>query len=248
MGKNALFVAGAIEDSQKGLLKSIITQFCECVEDAVVIDNYKSNKMMRVIGYDCDAEIIKYIPEAEDWVTEFNNSKSFIEENNITSMFVVKTTMLTGYRSGDDGCVRKFYDTFRDNPKKNMSFQSIKRILQRLIFVKACEDIKVIQLVIDPYEHSYPGSGIKDFSRYYILNKGQNKYCPMYEACLQELENGKKYVFYFAASLLCKEREFLREMYEELQGINERFVFFYFDRDKFRNMKVSQEEYYENIS
>lgn len=246
--KNALYIAGAIEPSQTCIMRNIINQFCDCVENAVVIDTYKSNKLRRVLCGRDDIEILKYSDDVDDWVEELEKAKTFLKENGIKSVFVVKTTMMTGFRDDDDGSVRKFYEVFRNDTTFSMNFNTTKNIMKRLIFVKACEDIKIVQLVIDPCEHRYPGVEAKDFSRYYILNKGGMKYCPMYEASIEEIEEEKEYDFYFSASLLCKEREFLRELGKGFENSGDRIVFSYFDRGEHKRRKVSQDEYYFNIS
>lgn len=252
-GRNAIIVAGSIEKGQSEICKNVIRQFCTFVENAVVIDFYKGNKMRRLIGEEFD--IIKYTFCKEDWLQEEESINEFLLDNNISSLFIFKTRMFKSFRYNDGSFAEKFVSSYKDNNEMNRSYVSTRKVLESVLFVNCSYNlgIKLFQLVIDPLEYDYRFVGIENIQRLYILKKNDMKYCPMYE--IEMYKNckvkQKELDMFFICTCNGEKRKLLIEVIIELKEFvdcKSSFVVEFVDNKENKNKKISQTEYYENVS
>ena len=252
-GKNAIIVAGSIEKGQNEICKNVIRQFCTFVENAVVIDFYKGNKMQRLIGEGFD--IIKYVFCKEDWLQEEESINEFLLDNNISSLFIFKTRMLKSFRYGNGKLAEDFIDTYAENKYVNRSFVMTRKILETVLFVNCCSNnnVKLIQLVIDPFEYDYRFVGKDRIKRLYILKKDRMKYCPMYEFEMnsKRKKEAKTYRMFFICTCISDERNDIKTVLNSMKKDvkdDSSFIIECVDNKKNKKLIVKQEDYYNMLS
>jgi len=249
-GRNAIVITGVVEGSQQEICRNVIMQFCSCVENAVVIDFYKGNKLKNIVGDNCD--FVKYNFCKDNWADEEDSINRFLEKSGIESLFVFKVRIITGLKINNCTIAKRFISKYKGDKHVYRSYQTTKKICERLLFVNCCynNNIKLFQFVIDPIEHDFSFIEKNAVKRVYILAKDKMKYCPMYELELSNTaySSEKLYDMFFICTCFGDLREGLFETFSNVQIENDHMLFRLVNSDNSRRDRISQTEYYENIS
>ena len=203
-------VLSSIESTQNELIASMITQICENVEDCAVIDFYKDFKLKKTMYGDYEtfkADQWYY----DGWLNIYKNYRELVEPFN--NVILIKTPTLRGIypRNLDVKFMKEIDKGFTKDNHYQMSQDTMKRVIEKLVFVKACRDKNVYQFCIDTEEVDF--SQVWKFKKYKRLYTFKNKgfeYFPMFEWALantyiQPIDKAIDY--YYIGSAYTKERE-----------------------------------------
>lgn len=259
MSGTLVAVLSNVEKTQNEIIGCMITQICENVENCSVVDFYKDSKLKKTMNGDY------HTVKAEQWLYDgwldiYKNYRELVK--NYDNIILIKTPTLRGLytRQLDKKFLKEIDKGFTKNKQYQMSQDLMKRVIERLVFVKACRDKNVIQFCIDPQEVDF--SKVWKFSSYerrYIANHKDMKYFPMYEwamanTFIQEIDKVQD-VFYIGSAFNSDKEELLKRYKCDLDKyfgrrmsfvrenpINGYFDYYNNDEDK-REIKVTQSKY-----
>lgn len=260
MSETLVAVLSNIEKTQNEIIASMITQICENVENCSVVDFYKDfklNKTMYGEYYTVKAEQWLY----NGWLDIYKNYRELVKPYD--NIILIKTPTLRGLytRQLDKKFLKEIDRGFTKDNEYQMSQDIMKRLIERLVFVKACRDKNVIQFCIDAEEVDFSDVWkFKSYERRYIANHEKMKYFPMYEwamanTFIQEIDKSQD-LYYIGSAFNSDKLELLSRYKNNLyQFFGRRRVGFvranpqtgYFDYynndENRREIKVSQSKY-----
>lgn len=262
MSKVLVAVISNIEKTQAELIGCMVTQICENVDDVSVIDFYKDFKLSKTVYGEYNLFKVNQW-DYDNWYDMYKNYKECIQE--FDSVILIKTPTLRGTftRMLDEEFLSELDKGFTKDNKFQMSQDIMRRLIERLVFVKACRDKKVYQFCIDTQEVDFSKVWkFKHFERRYIFNHGDMKYFPMYEwamanTYIQEIDKIQSIYFNGSAfteekkkglSVLkeCVDKYLNRKVSGPVFGIMTGSVDWYDDEDK-RDTRVPQSTYMYNL-
>lgn len=259
----AIVLLGTLTDYQNEIAKAIINQIDEFAEDAVIVNPFKTDKMLKLVR-NKETKILNFDFEI-DGLVDYEEYKKMIQRkfSKIDKVILVKTPIMSGFSYNNLYLINKLSNSiekssFKENKKLN--FQIVKTLFKKLIFVKAIGELQkqVIQFVIDPQEVDFSKVDLlrfKSYKRFFILKNDNSKYCPMYEyeyARLRDMICDKTLDLFFIASIVSPERNWLydlRNAVKEQSSLeNSNIDFNVFDGKENRKNRISQTKYYEKLS
>ncbi len=258
-------VLSSIESTQNELIASMITQVCENVEDCSVIDFYKDFKLQKTMYG--EYEVFKADQWYYDgWLNIYKNYRELVEP--FDNVILIKTPTLRGVypRQLDVKFMKEIDKGFTKDSHYQMTQDTMKRVIEKLVFVKACRDKNVYQFCIDTEEVDF--SKVWKFKKYKRLYTFKNKgfeYFPMFEWALantyiQTIDKAIDY--YYIGSAYTKEREEEMKTMKEWvdKYTNKRRMGYsdvghqvikgrceWFNYDERREARMSQEKYYYHL-
>lgn len=260
MSETLVAVLSNVEKTQNEIIACMITQICENVENCSVVDFYKDYKLSKTTYGEY------FMVKAEQWLYNgwldiYKNYRELVKPYD--NIILIKTPTLRGLypRQLDKKFLKEIDRGFTKDNEYQMSQDLMKRLIERLVFVKACRDKNVIQFCIDTQEVDFSDVWkFKSYERRYIANHGDMKYFPMYEwamanTFIQEID--KVQDLYFIGSAFNSEKQELISRYHDnlYQYFGRRRVGFvranpqtgYFDYynndENRREIKVNQSKY-----
>ena len=183
MSSTVVALLSSIESTQAEIISCIIAQILEFIPDAYIVDFYKDEKMNRVLGG--QKNVIKMNQHKYDkWSSIYRHYKSVIKEAD--NVILIKTPILRGDKyqlTSDKLC--EIDDGIINDDTYCMQYDKIKRLIDRILFVKACRNKNVYQYVLDVDEVNF--SDVWNFKKYIRIgacNWNGVSYFPMYEYIL----------------------------------------------------------------
>lgn len=260
MSETLVAVLSNIEKTQNEIIACMITQICENVENCSVVDFYKDYKLSKTMYgeyYTVKAEQWLY----NGWLDIYKNYRELVKPYD--NIILIKTPTLRGLytRQLDKTFLKEIDRGFTKNNEYQMSQDIMKRLIERLVFVKACRDKNVIQFCIDPEEVDFSDVWkFKSYERRYIANHNEMKYFPMYEwamanTFIQDIDKAQD-LYYIGSAFNSDKQELLTRYKDNLYKFFGRrrvgFVranpqtglFDYYNNDENkREIKISQSKY-----
>lgn len=260
MSETLVAVLSNVEKTQNEIIACMITQICENVENCSVVDFYKDYKLSKTTYGEY------FMIKAEQWLYNgwldiYKNYRELVKPYD--NIILIKTPTLRGLypRQLDKKFLKEIDRGFTKDNEYQMSQDLMKRLIERLVFVKACRDKNVIQFCIDTQEVDFSDVWkFKSYERRYIANHGDMKYFPMYEwamanTFIQDIDKAQD--LYFIGSAFNSEKQELISRYHDnlYQYFGRRRVGFvranpqtgYFDYynndENRREIKVNQSKY-----
>lgn len=216
MGNTVVALLSNIEANQNEIIAAMLTQITQFVPDLYIVDFYKNNKLGKVLNND-RIKIVK----AEQWKFDkwskiYTRYKYILQD--CDNVILIKTPILR------DNNVQLDLNMLKDINKNtlkddtwNMQYDFMKRLIERVIFVKACRKKNVFQFMIDPDEVDFSKLwNFKRYERYAACNWGDVNYGPLYEWALfntyiQPIPKAQD--LYYIASAYTEDREkYLKEV------------------------------------
>ena len=256
-------VLSNIEKTQNEIIGCMISQICENVENCSVIDFYKDFKLSKATYGDYDlfkAEQWLY----DGWLDIYKNYRALVKPYD--NIILIKTPTLRGTytRQLDTKFMKEIDRGFTKDKYYQMSQDIMKRLIERLVFVKACRDKRVFQFCLDTEEVDF--SKVYKFNSYkrlFIMNKNGMPYFPMYEwamanTWIQPVDKCQD--LYYIASAFNEDREkyivnikdwlykfFGRRRVGFVRSNPQTGLFDYYNSDERREQKVGQNMYMYNL-
>ena len=256
-------VLSNIEKTQNEIIGCMVTQICENVENCSVIDFYKDYKLNKTVYGEYD------IFKAEQWLCSgwldiYKNYRELLKPYD--NVILIKTPTLRGTytRQLDAEFMKEIDKGFTKDSQYQMSQDLMKRLIERLVFVKACRDKNVFQFCIDTEEVDFSDVyNFKSYKRLFILKKDGMPYFPMYEwamanTFIQEIDKAQD--LYYIGSAFSEEREkyivnikdwlykfFGRRRVGFVRANPQTGLFDYYNSEERREVKVNQSKYLYNL-
>ena len=218
MSETLVAVLSNVEKTQNEIIACMITQICENVENCSVVDFYKDYKLSKTTYGEY------FMVKAEQWLYNgwldiYKNYRELVKPYD--NIILIKTPTLRGLypRQLDKKFLKEIDRGFTKDNEYQMSQDLMKRLIERLVFVKACRDKNVIQFCIDTQEVDFSDVWkFKSYERRYIANHGDMKYFPMYEwamanTFIQEIDKAQD--LYFIGSAFNSEKQELISRYHD---------------------------------
>ena len=256
----AIVLLSSIESHQNEIIGAVINQAIEFIPNVYIIDFYKDYKLNKVLLSEPD--IIK----AEQW--KFDSWKSMYKHykklvSDFDNIILVKAPInRDNANTLDVKMLREINKMTRLDDTYNMQYDLMRRVIERLLFVKACRGKNVVHFVIDPDEVDFSKVwNFNSYRRFGALKWDGCEYGPIYEYLLYNTfiqDIPKFYDFYYVGSAITEDRKYLyRCQSEVLSHINRRRIGFIkenpkigtfdiFDGDN-REKRVTQSTYLYNL-
>lgn len=166
----AAYIADSITAGRMRVLESFLTALYEFVgKDVVVVNSSGRGQIDSVIPEgmkQIDFKTNEAIKMTGNWPDYIDACKKFLVDNDITTMFVIGSTMVNGKKFGDEHSIAKDVDRMQDEVNLRMNFVSVRTFYTRVQLINACSQVckHVYHQVIDPQEPDY--SRVFDFNEY----------------------------------------------------------------------------------
>lgn len=214
MSKVAVALLSNIEASQNEIISAIYSQIMEFVEDVVVIDFYANNKIYKVLNG--EPEILRLRQyEYNKW----SEMQKYIEKEmeEFDKVILFKTPISCNWEVMLD-----MEEGIKHNDSYKMDCDKMRRMYERVTFVKAIRDKEVYQFVIDPREIDFSEFFVfKSYKRVCTWKSNIDKYGPIYEYAMvntfiQEIPKAQD--FYFIGSVYDGSKKYLYDINRELNN------------------------------
>ena len=146
MSETLVAVLSNVEKTQNEIIACMITQICENVENCSVVDFYKDYKLSKTTYGEY------FMVKAEQWLYNgwldiYKNYRELVKPYD--NIILIKTPTLRGLypRQLDKKFLKEIDRGFTKDNEYQMSQDLMKRLIERLVFVKACRDKNVIQSI-----------------------------------------------------------------------------------------------------
>ena len=172
MGVTAVVLLSNIESHQTETIGAILNQLSQFIPNLFVVDFYKNNKMQKMLNNDSVILVKANQWNYETWSQMYNHYKYMVAE--CDNIILIKTPVLRDNKEvlNTDMLMNISKNIIADD-KWNMQYDFMKRLIERLVFVKACRRKNVIQFMIDPEEVDFSSVwNFKSYSRYGVFNWG----------------------------------------------------------------------------
>lgn len=226
-------------------------------EEVVFIDKFKVRKAERF----CSCDVIKYdgkefVDAVQNWDEYLEHAKEFLIDNDIDKVIFLKLPYSKGFMKNDDGTLRSFVKS--DDPKKSMSFISIRNQFEAFKFIEAASFVcdYVYQYVIDPEEVTLSDYfEFKNFQKLFFLDDDCYEFAPywsyglMNDNCVKNDVKERDFMFYCTAE--GNNRKWLRDIAEELErncSLDINIICKGSRKNATKKKVISQELYFEILS
>ena len=139
MSETLVAVLSNVEKTQNEIIACMITQICENVENCSVVDFYKDYKLSKTTYGEY------FMVKAEQWLYNgwldiYKNYRELVKPYD--NIILIKTPTLRGLypRQLDKKFLKEIDRGFTKDNEYQMSQDLMKRLIERLVFVKACRD------------------------------------------------------------------------------------------------------------
>lgn len=219
MRNTAIAMLSNISASQNEIIGAIFKQLVTFIPDATIIDFYKENKLNKVLTGEPD------VMKAEQW--EYDGWRSVYKHYRymlrpFDNVIIFRAPSLRGYQQTTDEQMLRDIEAGvkKDDHYCWSGYELMKRNIERVLFVKACKDKRVIQYVIDPTEVDFREVyQIPEYLRLGAMETEHEYHAPFFEWALSDTfvqEIPKAQDFYYIASVLTPEREYLNDVVAQI--------------------------------
>lgn len=183
----------------------------EFVDDVVVIDFYANGKLYKVLNGEPETLRLKQY-ECDKWSVMQEQIEKDIKEFDKVIIFKVPISC-----TWED--ILAMEDGIKEDDSYNMGYDKMRRIYERVTFVKACQNKEVYQLVIDPREPDFSEFFVfKSYKRVCAWKTELDKYAPIYEYAMTNTfiqEIPKAQDLYFIGSVYDESKQYLYDIKKE---------------------------------
>lgn len=228
----AAYIADSITAGRMRVFESFLTALYEFVGKDVVFINTSSrgpiNSVVPEGMKQIDFKTNEVVKSTGNWPDYIDACKKFLIDNDITTMFIIGSTMMQGKKFDDEHSIVKDVDRMQDEVNLRMNFVSMLAFYTRVQFINACSQVckHVYHQVIDPQELDY--SRVFDLNEYVEFVDLQfasrrRVLMPYYEwYSFKDDQNSiessdRSIAFTFGASALTADRHFLIPLVNEMK-------------------------------
>ena len=228
----AAYIADSITAGRMRVLESFLSALYEFVGKDVVVINTSSRGLIDSVVPEgmkqIDFKTNEIIKQTGNWPDYIDACKKFLVNNDITTMFVIGSTMVQSKKFGDEHLIAKDIDRMQHEVDLRMNFVSMRTFYSRVQFINACSQVckYVYHQVVDPQEPDY--SRVFDFNEYVEfvdLQFASRKrvLMPYYEwYSFKEDQNsiefsGRNIALTFGASAVTADRHYLIALVDEMK-------------------------------
>lgn len=166
----AAYIADSITAGRMRVLESFLSALYEFVGKDVVVINTSSRGLIDSVVPEgmkqIDFKTNEVVKQTGNWPDYIDACKKFLVDNDITTMFVIGSTMVQNKKFGDEHLIARDIDRMQHEANLRMNFVSIRTFYSRVQFINACSQVckYVYHQVVDPQEPDY--SRVFDFDEY----------------------------------------------------------------------------------
>lgn len=235
----AAYIADSITAGRMRVLESFLAALQKFVsKDAVLVNSSGRGLIDSVVPEgmkQVDFKTNDVLKQTGNWPDYIDACKKFLVDNDITTMFVIGSTMVQGKKFGGEHLIARDVDRMQHEVNLRMNFASMKTFYTRVQFINACSQVckHAYHQVVDPQEPDY--SRVFDFDEYVEFVDLQfasrkRTLMPYYEwYSFKEDQNSidfssRNLAFTFGASAVTADRHYLIALVNEMKES--------FDREK----------------
>lgn len=235
----AAYIADTITAGRMRVLESFITALHEFASKDIVLINSTARVTIDSVVPEgmkqVDFKTNEVAKQTGNWPDYIDACKKFLIDNNITTIFIIGSTMVQNKKFGDEHLIVKDIDRMQHEVTLRMNFVSMRTFYTRVQFINACSQVceHVYHQVVDPQEPDY--SRVFDFNEYaefVDLQFASRKriLMPYYEwYSFKDDQNSidfsdRNIAFTFGASAVTADRHYLIALVDEMKEA--------FDREK----------------
>ena len=233
----AAYIADTITAGRMRVLESFLTALYEFVgEDVVLVNSSARGTIDSVVPEgmkQVDFKTNDVLKQTGNWPDYIDTCKKFLVDNDITTMFIIGSTMVQNKKFGEEHLIARDIDRMQHEVNLRMNFVSMRTFCTRVQFINACSQVceHVYHQVVDPQEPDY--SRVFDFNEYVEfvdLQFASRKrvLMPYYEwYSFREDQNSIEFsdrniAFTFGASAVTADRHYLIALVDEMKEAFER--------------------------
>lgn len=224
MGATVIALLSNIESNQNEIIGAMINQISLFVDDLYIVDFYKNSKIYKVTNNPAITIVKAEQWKHNTWSSIYRHYRYLVE--NCENVILLKTPILRDNNVQlDDKLLKEISNSVMKDDKWNMQYDMMKRLIERLLFVRACQNKNVYHFMIDPDEVDFSKVwNFKKYKRFAACKWRNEKYGPFYEFVLantfiQPLPKAQD--LYFIASAYNDKRE--KSIKELVDTVNEKF-------------------------
>lgn len=228
----AAYIADSITAGRMRVLESFLAALYEFVGKDVIVINTNSRGLIDSVIPEgmkqIDFKTNEVVKQTGNWPDYIDACKKFLVDNDITTMFVIGSTMVNGKKFGNEHSIAKDVDRMQSEVNLSMNFASMRAFYTRVQFINACSQVckYVYHQVVDPQELDY--SRVFDFNEYVEFVDLQfasrrRILMPYYEwYSFKDDQNSIEFssrhiAFTFGASAVTADRHFLIALVDEIE-------------------------------
>lgn len=228
----AAYIADSITAGRMRVLESFLTALYEFVSKDVVVINSSSRGLIDSVVPEgmkqIDFKTNEVVKQTGNWPDYIDACKKFLVDNDITTMFIIGSTMVQNKKFGDEHLIAKDVDRMQHEVNLRMNFVSMRTFYTRVQFINACSQVckHAYHQVIDPQEPDY--SRVFDFDDYaefvdLQFASRRRVLMPYYEwYSFKDGQNSIEFsdrniAFTFGASAVTADRHYLIALVDELE-------------------------------
>lgn len=166
----AAYIADSITAGRMRVLESFLSALHEFVSKDVVVINTSSRGLIDSVVPEgmkqIDFKTNEVVKQTGNWPDYIDACKKFLVDNDITTMFIIGSTMVQNKKFGDEHLIARDVDRMQHEVNLRMNFVSMRTFYSRVQFINACSQVckHVYHQVVDPQEPDY--SRVFDFNEY----------------------------------------------------------------------------------
>ena len=250
----AIYIEGKITPNDEMSTAAVVNTICKVIPDCKVIHTYKSNKLAKIVDVNYDNLVYYDISQVRDigWKAQYKLAKNVLIENDIDTLIVYKSIIMSGQKNGDMGQIERFRRRRKEDDfvymKHAMSTTQYCKYLMVEAGAAVCKNN--YEFILDPQEPHWGDlyNGIDYKYLYGMQREGKYIYMPCFEYGVQnamsDTDTTKKYDMVFFCSCLTKDREFILEYKDVLESVPNSKI--QINTNKVKPM--GQREYYELVA
>lgn len=224
-----IYIEGKITPNDEMSTAAVVNTICKVIPDCKVINTYRSNKLVKILDVDYDRLIYYDISQVKEigWKAQYKLAKQLLIDNNIDTMIVFKSIIMSGQKHGEMHQIERFRRRRKEDDFVYMKHAMSTTQYCKYLMVEAGAAVcnKNYEFILDPQEPHW-GDLYRDIDYKYLYGmqrKDQYIYMPCFERGVQDMvgymDTTKKYDMMFFCSCLTKDREFILEYKDKLESI-----------------------------
>lgn len=249
MSKVALYFAGRLDDCIYMSVKSVIDTLAKVIDNFVVIDPFKNNKLKNCISG--EVRTIKWNPnDLNGWKEIYKYNRKFLEDNKIDTLIVYKEIVSFSSRFDNHSAIDSFKESRKIDDTHGFNFNQTKAILLRYSLVESASKIcsNVYQYILDPQElYLNDVCNFRNFELLYYLKRDNVTCLPAFEYGVSEwsksIDKTKEKDFIFYCGAVTEDRAFIAKQREKLESIKDWDIKINVSKVK----PIKQDEYYRRL-
>lgn len=240
---------GAINKRNKKLVAYILNQLYEFVDDLIIFDLNKSNKIQKMCP---GIEAIKVnVEDCNNWEEIEDKLSDYLLDNNIERIFTLCLPILSTLNRFDQSTLSGFKKKRAEDNRYCFNVIMLKSALVRVLSMEIFSKLSIntYQIIIDPQEFSYNNAFEYNIHKsLFILNRDDMKYAPLYEhKMFEEVANAEKELdLFFIGTAFNKCREYIFDLEKYFSKFDS--IFFKVVTSGKSKEMVAQDAYYERLS